>query len=88
MRFGSEEGRTMLLDALRKSERRGHVWDLVQARFLFAMVQQQSGDPEGARGSLRDALRLASEHGYASYVTSCEVALAALDVGEPIPLAT
>ena len=88
MRFGSEDGRLHVLESMRKAERRGHVWDIVQTRFLLAMIQQQSGDPENARTSLREALRIGSENGFASYVSACEVALAALDSGQPIPLVT
>ena len=86
MRFGSEDGRLHVLESMRKAERRGHVWDIVQTRFLLAMIQQQSGDPDGARGSLREALRIGTENGFAGYTAACEVALAALDSGEPIPL--
>ncbi len=86
MRFGSEEGRNHVIDSIRHAEQGRHVWDLVQGRYLLAMIDQQRGAVDDARAGLREALRLASEHGYDAYARSCEGGLAAIDAGKAIPL--
>ena len=86
MRFGSEEGRQHVVDAIRHAEQSRHIWELVQGRYLLAMIDQQRGAIDDARAGLREALRLASEHGYDAYAASCEGGLAAIDEGRPIPL--
>jgi tetratricopeptide (TPR) repeat protein len=86
MRFGSEEGRNHVLDAIRHAEQRRAIWDLVQGRYLLAMIDQQRGSVEEARAGLREALRLASEHGYDAYAASCDDGLRAIEEGKPIPL--
>ncbi|MFO0681807.1 MAG: protein kinase [Sandaracinus sp.] len=86
MRFGSEEGRQHVVDAIRHAEQRRHVWELVQGRYLLAMIDQQRGNVDEARAGLREALRLATEHGYDAYAGSCEAGLHALDEGRAIPL--
>jgi tetratricopeptide (TPR) repeat protein len=86
MRFGSEEGRQHVVDAIRHAEQSRHVWELVQGRYLLAMIDQQHGAIDEARAGLREALRLASEHGYDAYAASCESGLLAIDEGRPIQL--
>ncbi len=86
MRFGSEEGRKHVVDAIHHAEARRHVWELVQGRYLLAMIDQQRGALEDARAGLREALRLASEHGYEAYARSAESGLRALEDGKAIPL--
>ena len=62
------------------------MWELVQGRYLLAMIDQQHGAIDEARAGLREALRLASEHGYDAYAASCESGLLAIDEGRPIQL--
>jgi serine/threonine protein kinase/tetratricopeptide (TPR) repeat protein len=86
MRFGSDDGRKHVVDAIQHAEARRHVWELVQGRYLLAMIDQQRGAVEDARAGLREALRLASEHGYDAYARSAESGLRALEDGKAIPL--
>jgi serine/threonine protein kinase/tetratricopeptide (TPR) repeat protein len=86
MRFGSEEGRNHVVDAIAHAEKSKHIWELVQGRYLLAMIDQQRGAIEDARAGLREALRLSSEHGYDAYARSCDDGLRAMAEGKPIPL--
>jgi tetratricopeptide (TPR) repeat protein len=85
-RFGSEEGRRRIVEALEYAQNNGYVWDVIQSKYMLALADHALGDPEACRRGLREALRLAAESGDLRWQADAEVALKALDAGEPIPL--
>lgn len=85
-RFGSKEGRAHVAEANAYAEEHGFVWDLIQGRYYLAIIDQGRGDEESARRALREALRLAADHGHSDYVAFSEKALRALDQGSTIQL--
>jgi tetratricopeptide (TPR) repeat protein/tRNA A-37 threonylcarbamoyl transferase component Bud32 len=86
MRFGSDEGRRRVVEAIQFADARGMVWDLVQGKFYLAMIDQARGELEESRAALREVLRLAAEHGHADYVEAAERGLEELEAGRPIPM--
>jgi ATP/maltotriose-dependent transcriptional regulator MalT len=85
-RFGSAEGRSRMLDAIGYAEVQGYVWDLIQGKYMLAIVDQQRGDLEGAARSLREVLDLAANHGHRKYIEDTEQAQRQLAAGQPIAL--
>jgi tetratricopeptide (TPR) repeat protein len=86
-RFGSEDGRQRVLEAIDYAHANAYVWDQLQGKYLLAVIDQQQGHPDDARRWLSEVLRTAAEHNHVRYVEDARQALAALDRGEPIPLA-
>jgi eukaryotic-like serine/threonine-protein kinase len=85
-RFGSSEGRARLLQAIDYAVAHAYVWDIIQGRYLLAIVDQARGDIDGARGTLREVLNLAAQHGHRKYIEDAEQALRQLDNGVAITL--
>ncbi len=86
-RFGSEDGRQRVLEAIDYAQANAYVWDQLQGKYMLAIIDQQGQRPEDARRWLSEVLRTAAENGHVRYVQDAQQALAALDRGEPIPLA-
>jgi serine/threonine protein kinase/tetratricopeptide (TPR) repeat protein len=86
MRFASPDGRAHILEAIRYAERKHMIWEGVQGRVMLAIVDQSQGAIEESRSSLREALRLAVDHGYGTYADQIQRALVSLQSGEPISL--
>jgi serine/threonine protein kinase len=86
MRFASPDGRQHILEAIHYAERKNAIWEGVQGRVMLAVVDQQQGATDDARNGLRDALRLAVDHGYGTYAEQIQRALVSLDAGQPISL--
>jgi hypothetical protein len=75
-----------VLEAIRYAERKHVIWEGVQGRVMLAIVDQSQGAIEESRSSLREALRLAVDHGYGTYADQIQRALVSLQSGEPISL--
>ncbi len=86
MRFASTDGRQHILEAIAYSDRKNAIWEGVQGRVMLAVVDQTQGAIDDARNGLRDALRLAVDHGYGTYADQIQRALASLEAGQPISL--
>ncbi|GAB4198440.1 MAG: hypothetical protein OHK0013_07580 [Sandaracinaceae bacterium] len=86
MRFGSLDGRQHIVESIQYAERKQAIWEGVQGRVMLAVVDQHLGAVDEARNSLREALRLAMDHGYGTYANQVQEALASLDQGRPISL--
>jgi serine/threonine protein kinase/tetratricopeptide (TPR) repeat protein len=85
-RFNSLEGRARLLQAIEYAVEHDYVWDIIQGRYLQAIVDQATGDPEGARVALRECLNLAVQHGHRKYTEDSEQALRQLEENVPVSL--
>ncbi|HET6334373.1 MAG TPA: AAA family ATPase, partial [Polyangiales bacterium] len=85
-RFNSIEGRARLLQAIDYAVEHDYVWDIIQGRYLQAIVDQSTGDPEGARVALRECLNLAVQHGHRKYTEDSEQALRQLEENVPVAL--
>jgi tetratricopeptide (TPR) repeat protein len=86
MRFSSPDGRQHILEAIHYAERKNAIWEGVQGRVMLAVVDQAQGATDDARNGLRDALRLAVDHGYGTYAEQIQRALVSVDQGQPISL--
>ena len=86
MRFASTDGRQHILEAIAYAERKNAIWEGVQGRVMLAVVDQTQGAIDDARNGLREALRLAVDHGYGTYAEQIQRALASLEAGQPISL--
>ncbi len=86
VKFGSEEGRERIIEALRYAEEHNYLWDIVQGRHMLALVDALGGNEEAARAGFREVMRLAEEHGQKTYGAQAEAALRALDECRPVPL--
>ncbi len=86
MRFGSEQGKERMTQAVRYAEERGYTWDLIGEKYLLAMVDQRLSSLDTARTALRDVIRLAEQHGHVRIRDDAEQAMRALDTGQPIAL--
>jgi serine/threonine protein kinase/predicted ATPase len=86
MRFGSTDGRQHILESIQYAERKQAIWEGVQGRVMLAMVDQHAGAVDDARNGLREALRLATDHGYGTYADQIQGALSSLDAGRPISI--
>jgi tetratricopeptide (TPR) repeat protein len=86
MRFGSEQARMRMREAVRYAEERGYTWDLIGEKYLLAIVEQKLGNLEGARGALREVIELADRHGHMRVCDDAEAGLRAVEANEPIPL--
>jgi tetratricopeptide (TPR) repeat protein len=85
-RFGSQEGRTRLIQAIEYARRHDYVWDVIQGEFFLAAIEQARGEQEAARTKLREVLSLAAQHGHRNYIEDSETALRLLEAGQPIEL--
>jgi predicted ATPase/tRNA A-37 threonylcarbamoyl transferase component Bud32 len=83
-RFGSAEGRNRILKAIEYAAQHEYVWDLIQGKYLLAIVEQGRGEVEKARAVLREVLTLAAQHGHRNYTADAEHALKQLDAGTVI----
>lgn len=86
LNFGSPDGRHRIVEATEFAERKHAIWEWVQGRLMLAIVDQAQGNVEAARQGLRDALRVAVDHGYGTYAEQLTSALQALDRNERIEL--
>jgi len=86
VKFGSDEGRDRILEALVYAEENNYLWDIVQGRYMLALVDALAGDEEAARAGFREVMRLSDEHGQKTYGVQAGQALRALDEGRPVPL--
>ncbi|MBX3250257.1 MAG: protein kinase [Myxococcales bacterium] len=86
-KLGSAEGRDRVAEAARFAEENGYLWDLVQARYMLAVVDHAQGRAEEASQALRDVLQLAADSGMQHYARAAEEALAAIEAGLPVPMA-
>jgi tetratricopeptide (TPR) repeat protein len=85
-RFSSAEGRSRLLQAIEYATSHAYVWDIIQGKYLLAIVDQARGDIDGARATLREVLNLAAQHGHRKYTEDSEQALRELEESVPITL--
>ncbi len=86
MRFGSEQGKARMVEAVRYAEERGYTWDLIGEKYLLAIVEQKLGRPEAALTALRDVIGLAEQHGHVRICDDAEQGLRAIAAGRPIAL--
>jgi tetratricopeptide (TPR) repeat protein len=86
MRFGSEQARVRMREAVRYAEERGYTWDLIGEKYLLAIVEQKLGNLEGARTALREVIDLADRHGHVRVCDDAEAGLRAVEAGQSIPL--
>jgi tetratricopeptide (TPR) repeat protein len=86
LNFGSPDGRHRIVEATEFAERKRAIWEWVQGRLMLAIVDQAQGALDAARQGLRDALRVAVDHGYGTYAEQLTTALEALDRNERIEL--
>jgi serine/threonine protein kinase/tetratricopeptide (TPR) repeat protein len=85
-RFNSTEGRSRLIQAIDYAIEHDYVWDIIQGKYLLAIVHQGRGELDSARAALREVLDLAAQHGHRKYTEDSEQALRELDAGVPIAL--
>ncbi|MDH5671723.1 MAG: protein kinase [Myxococcales bacterium] len=85
-RFNSSEGRTRVTQAIEYAVEHDFVWDVIQGKYLLAIVDQQLGNHDSSRAELREVLELAAQHGHRNYTEDAENALRLLERGEPIGL--
>ena len=76
-----------MLDAIDYAQRHGFVWDIIEGKYMLAVIDQLGGRVDEARRLLAEVLRTSADNGHARYVEDAEQALGALDRGELIPLA-
>ena len=74
-RFNSVEGRSRLTQAIDYATEHAYVWDIIQGKYLLAIVDQARGDTDSARATLREVLNLAVQHGHRKYTEDSEQAL-------------
>jgi len=86
LRFDSEQGYTRMQQAVQYAQERGYVLDLIDEKYLLAMVEQKRGSEERARSLLREVIDLADPHGHVRICEDTEQALRALEEGRPIAL--
>lgn len=85
-RFGSAEGRVRMLDAIKYAESNGYVWDVIEGKYMLAIVDQTQGDADAASRTLREVLELAVHHGHRRYIEDTEQAQRQLSQGQSITL--
>jgi eukaryotic-like serine/threonine-protein kinase len=85
-RFGSSEGRARVLQAIEYAERHDFVWDLIQGKYLLAVIENKRGDNDAARARLREVLNLAAQHGHRNSIDDAENGLRLLDEGATLEL--
>jgi tetratricopeptide (TPR) repeat protein len=85
-RFNSAEGRSRLIQAIDYATEHEYVWDIIQGKYLLAVVDQAQGEGDGARAALREVLSLAIQHGHRKYTEDAEHALRELEAGVPVTL--
>jgi serine/threonine protein kinase/tetratricopeptide (TPR) repeat protein len=85
-RFNSVEGRARLIQAIDYATEHEYVWDIIQGKYLLAIVDQARGETESAGVALREVLNLAVQHGHRKYTEDSEQALRELDANVPITL--
>ncbi|MGF1467257.1 MAG: serine/threonine-protein kinase PknK [Sandaracinaceae bacterium] len=85
-RFGRDEGRQQLLDAIRYAEERGFYWDLVQGLYYLAVLDQRAGRLDEASTTLRRVLAVASTHGHPRFARLAESGLEDLEQRRPLGL--
>jgi hypothetical protein len=86
MRFGSKEGRERVKQACTFAKEQGYLWDELQALHFLALVEHALENAEAAKAGFRDVIRLSAEYGNRQYERDAEVALAALESGEDVPM--
>jgi hypothetical protein len=86
VRFNSLEGRKRIAEAAAYAASNGYVWDHLQSLYLLGIADAALGDPASARKALREAMRLAEEHGDTRYRDDAEAALRSIEAGEPVAM--
>jgi eukaryotic-like serine/threonine-protein kinase len=86
MRFDSEQGRARMQQAIEHAHDRNYVLDLIDEKYLLAMVEQKRGETDRARALLREVVQLAEPHGHARPHADAARALTAIADGAPIAL--
>jgi eukaryotic-like serine/threonine-protein kinase len=87
-KFGSDEGRMRMVQAAEYAANHHLTWDLLQGRYMLALVDQARGNIDDAATALQEVIALAIEHGHARIVQEAQQALAALPESESSTLAT
>jgi tetratricopeptide (TPR) repeat protein len=86
IKLHSAEGRVRILEAYEYALEHHYVWDIVQSRYMLAVVDYTQDRVEDGRLGLREVHQLAREYGMRHYEKLAEAALQAADKGEPIQL--
>ena len=86
LRFDSEQGYTRMQQAVQYAEERGYVLDLVDEKYLLAMVEQKRDSLERAAALLREVIELADSHGHVRACQRAEAALRAIADRSPIAM--
>ena len=86
IKLGSAEGRQRILEAYEYALEHHYVWDVVQSRYMLAVVDYTQGRVDEGKLGLREVLLLSREYGMRHYEKLAEVAIDAAGRGAPIPL--
>ena len=86
LRFDSEQGYARMQQAVQYAQERGYVLDLIDEKYLLAMVEQKRGHLDRASTLLREVIDLADPHGHVRLCEDAERALRAIGEGTPIVL--
>ncbi len=84
MKFGSEKGRERILEAHSYAETNGFVWDLIQAKYSLAVVDQHQGRSSEAEALLRDVAQLSAQYGHARHARAAAEGLQRLADDKPL----
>jgi bifunctional N-acetylglucosamine-1-phosphate-uridyltransferase/glucosamine-1-phosphate-acetyltransferase GlmU-like protein len=86
LRFDSEQGYARMQQAVQYAQERGYVLDLIDEKYLLAMVEQKRGQLDRASALLREVIDLADPHGHVRLCEDAEQALRAIVEQTPIVL--
>jgi eukaryotic-like serine/threonine-protein kinase len=86
LRFDSEQGYARMQQAVQYAQERGYVLDLIDEKYLLAMVEQKRDRNDRAAVLLREVIELADPHGHVRKCEDAEAALRALGDGVAIAL--
>ena len=86
MRFDAAQGHARMEQALTHAEERGYVVDLIDERYLLAMVAQKRGNLSRARSLLHAVIELGEPNGHVRICDDADRALRALAEGRLIAL--
>ena len=86
LRFDSEQGYARMQQAVQYAQERGYVLDLIDEKYLLAMVEQKRGALDRASALLREVIELADPHGHVRICEDAERALRAIAESRAISL--
>ncbi|MDB4988358.1 MAG: Serine/threonine protein kinase PrkC, regulator of stationary phase, partial [Myxococcaceae bacterium] len=86
LRFDSEQGHTRMQQAVQYAQERGYVLDLIDEKYLLAMVEQKRGHQDKAATLLREVIELADSHGHVRACEDAETGLRAIASELPMAL--